>query len=98
MTRLSKARGIVIHRRRVRESDSIVRILTDAGQSFEFWAHGIHSSLKNRTPLLIELGSLICIDYYESTRGVLSLKEGVLENRFEELKKNITMSLYFLIF
>lgn len=99
MTRLSKARGIVIHRRRVRESDSIVRILTDAGQSFEFWAHGIHSSLKNRTPLLIELGSLICIDYYESTRGVLSLKEGVLENRFEELKKeynDVTLLSYFL--
>ena len=92
MAVVEKTSGIVLQRRFIKEIDGVFRLLTEKGGSLEVRAYGIHST-KKRSALLIEPGCLVEIDYYKNSRGFVSLKEGYVKRRFDEIKKNYELLL-----
>ncbi|MBW7857207.1 MAG: DNA repair protein RecO [Leptonema sp. (in: Bacteria)] len=84
---LKKGRAIVLRKYRSGEKDITTELLFDSGEKNYLHLHGILSS-KKRSALLAEIGSLIEINYYENQNYELSLKEGVVVERFDYLKSD----------
>ena len=83
---LATATGIVLSRRRLRESDAVARVLLESGQLLEMRLHGIQES-RRRSPLIMEPLSVVEVVYYVQERGALhSLKEARVLQRHEALK------------
>lgn len=92
------ARGIILQRRKERESDLIVRLFQEDGKSVQLRAHGALATRK-RSLLALEPGSLVDFRYYEKKESISSIREMVLIDRFEKLKddyKKITLLSYLL--
>ena len=104
---LLKNQGIVLQRDLVSESDAIAMILTQSGKKLQLRAFGIQKS-KKRSLLLVEPGTWIEFQYYapESQvedalghRKLASFKDGIILERFAEVKANYDKALilaYFL--
>ena len=83
---LATATGIVLSRRKLRESDAVARLLLEDGQLLEMRLHGIQES-RRRSPLIMEPLSVVEVVYYEQDRGALhSVKEARVLQRHEDLK------------
>jgi DNA repair protein RecO len=82
---ISSAAGIVLSRRSAGENDLVARVLCVDGSILELRGFGMRAS-KRRSLTLFEPGSLIEFQYYSAGDGEASLKEGVVRERFEELK------------
>lgn len=84
---LKKGRAIVLKKTRSGEKDLIAHLLLENGEKRMLRLHGILAS-KNRSPLIAEPGALIEVDYYESQKEELSLREGVVLTRHDALKSD----------
>lgn len=82
---IQSAAGIVLSRRSAGENDLVARVLCVDGSILELRGFGMRAS-KRRSLTLFEPGSLIEFQYYSAAEGEASLKEGVVRERFEELK------------
>ncbi len=82
---IHSAAGIVLSRRSAGENDLVARVLCVDGSTLELRGFGMRAS-KRRSLTLFEPGSLIEFQYYSAGDGEASLKEGVVRERFEELK------------
>ena len=78
MKEISKARGIVLGKRKFKEKDLILDLLTEEGQRKVFRVHGILGS-KNRNLIAYNPGNFLELDYYTRnnslTNQILSVKE-----------------------
>lgn len=82
---LKSGKGIVLHRRKDREADTVMRVLLESGENVSVRLHGIRAS-KKRSQTLTEPGALVHITYYAKERFSSSLKEGEVADRYEEIK------------
>ena len=87
MPALHKVRGIVLKSYPLLETDLLGRLLTDSDNCLPIRAHGLCISRK-RSPILLEPGTLVKMDYYISRTKLATLKEGHVENRFAALKSS----------
>ena len=60
-------------------------MLTEEGHSLDLRVYGIQKSRK-RSPLLLEPGTLVDINFYAKQNGLASLKEGSVRERFAAIK------------
>lgn len=82
---LKKGKAIVLRKYQSGEKDLTAELLFDSGEKHYLHLHGILSS-KKRSAVLAEIGTLIEIDYYENQNHDLSLREGIVIERFDYLK------------
>lgn len=81
--------GIVLSRRKDRETDIVFDLMRENGSVVRLRAHGIVAT-KNRSGLIHEPGSKIQATYYDEDSRGGSLKEATLLDRREGLKESYT--------
>lgn len=78
MKKISKARGIILGKRKLKEIDLIIDVLCEAGERRVFRVHGILNS-KRRSPIDYSPGNFIEVDYYDTgqitNNQIMSIKE-----------------------
>ncbi|MDH5656801.1 MAG: DNA repair protein RecO [Spirochaetia bacterium] len=90
---LRSVKGIVLKRYREKEADEVIKFLSENGENETIRIHGLRSS-RNRSRLLSEPGCIADLVFYRgNNRTTGSLKEGVLIERFDEIKSSYKTSL-----
>ena len=84
---IQKARGIILKRTTVKESDVLLEVLTAEGDLLQLYHHGILAT-RRRSLLAIEPGSLVEIDYSGNADQPASIRNTFVEHRFDGAKNS----------